>query len=520
MYIYNPALVVTMPDDTLEVLGKDVIVQRSIRMEEQIVNGLSIASSRLSMKVKPCQAMKDIIMDNSPTLPCVFYKNFTSLSDRGTVVFTGRLNGGFRYGVSRNGEETFDINVEDESYRLDRSYGESAYLSGTGSEILTALADKVGLEVDDTYTIDAEYERAVNEDDTIASLMESLCMEMGYPFYIRNGVIYLKSLSESTSSATVTDAHMSHFELSREARQYKDVVVNYSTYDTETMVIYNDITGQDSTHDCNIDIPANGVYPSESEAGYEGGGTKVGAVDSANGREIITILSNPTVDMVATSSAVTASITRVGTSGRNLFVKVTNGASSRQSVTRLKASASCRVKVSDSKIRSYSSSEGEMPMEVEAQWCHTKESSEDYLHMLRNYHRFCNYDYEFESDMDLSLGQVVTINDSIFSGAFQTVWVYAKGCSDIGTSDESGLRYSYRAFSISPYETVQSFPESYRTTSGSQSSRGAKGDSVEVQYAIGNSLTEHPTTGWSTTQPTPTSSLPYVWRRERTVTED
>lgn len=46
---------------------------------------------------------------------------------------------------------------------------------------------------------------------------------------------------------------------------------------------------------------------------------------------------------------------------------------------------------------------------------------------------------------------------------------------------------------------------------------GSKGDYYEVQYAIGGNRDTAPSSGWSSTQPAPTSSKPYVWKRSRLI---
>ena len=45
---------------------------------------------------------------------------------------------------------------------------------------------------------------------------------------------------------------------------------------------------------------------------------------------------------------------------------------------------------------------------------------------------------------------------------------------------------------------------------------GAQGKYEEIEYAIGNNRSTAPSSGWSSSQPSPTSSNPYVWRRSRT----
>ena len=45
---------------------------------------------------------------------------------------------------------------------------------------------------------------------------------------------------------------------------------------------------------------------------------------------------------------------------------------------------------------------------------------------------------------------------------------------------------------------------------------GAQGKYEEIEYAIGDNRSTAPSSGWSSSQPSPTSSNPYVWRRSRT----
>lgn len=44
---------------------------------------------------------------------------------------------------------------------------------------------------------------------------------------------------------------------------------------------------------------------------------------------------------------------------------------------------------------------------------------------------------------------------------------------------------------------------------------GAQGKYEEIEYAIGNNRSTAPSSGWSSSQPSPTPSNPYVWRRSR-----
>lgn len=142
----------------------------------------------------------------------------------------------------------------------------------------------------------------------------------------------------------------------------------------------------------------------------------------------------------------------------------------------------------------------------------SNEDAQAHANRLATYYGYCQTEYTFFSSEDISCGSVVQVVDNLYSGLNTKVFITQKS-SDYGKSV-----ITYKGYALSDIGVISL--SQTPTMSTIVKINGAKGDSVEIEYALGSSLTQYPTTGWSTSQPTPTTALPYVWRRERIVEEE
>ena len=202
----------------------------------------------------------------------------------------------------------------------------------------------------------------------------------------------------------------------------------------------------------------------------------------------IIAISNAAQNVVC-ESGITVSIESAG--GKWFKITAHNTTNADKYITRMDLYASIVYEKNQGVIRTQidGPADGKSLLEEELSWIHDKDNAQKHANLLAQYHKSCGAVYTFYSDLSLTLGSVIELNDDVFSGLDVFVLVYAaKGLTDSELIE-------YKAVGVSTFNLDA--PVWHGTTgsanpSGAQGPQGEPGATAEIQYALGSSITDPP----------------------------
>ena len=122
-------------------------------------------------------------------------------------------------------------------------------------------------------------------------------------------------------------------------------------------------------------------------------------------------------------------------------------------------------------------------------WIHDKDNASAHANMVSQYFQYAGATYTFRTKRDITPGTVIRLKEDLYSGLDVYVLITAR---EFPVGSEV---WKYTAVGVSTFDLTES---AYHGTtepakqSGAQGPAGEPGESSEVQYAIGTSLTDPP----------------------------
>ena len=513
----NPSLVLTFLGNDLEAghsttqtISNQWLVNHSYQPSKQLLNGLKSSSDQIALTIfRKCPSVEDIIATEG-NIKAV-------LKDGDTVVFTGFISTNHNFVVTDHGEQALAITIESIGTRLfSQPFIETGYhfFDSQASAAVYAMIAPLGLSFreGDERKILQPIRREVEAGKTVRELMDSLLYECNAVYWFNNlGELCVEPINPSTSGASVVDStHLftlngKAISLSKSLRTYKGARIRYTeTAEASNYLVYRNTTGADDSHPyCNLKLGAGEWYDggeiytnaewSAATADQFREPLLISAVNAGSETEIvgsgkIVAISNAKQKVTA-DSGITVQIEAVG--GKWFKITCHNTSGVDKYITRLDLYADIVYEKTQGIIRTQidGSIEGKSLLEEELSWIHDKDNAQRHGNLLAQYYKNCGATYTFYSDLTITLGSVIRLIDDTFSGLDVYVLVFAsKGLTASELTE-------YKAVGISTFNldepTYHGTTESGSST-GRQGAKGEAGASTEVQYAIGTSLTEPP----------------------------
>ena len=536
----NPSLVLTFLGNDLEAghsttqtISNQWLVNHSYQPSKQLLNGLKSSSDQIALTIfRKCPSVEDIIATEG-NIKAV-------LKDGDTVVFTGFISTNHNFVVTDHGEQALAITIESIGTRLfSQPFIETGYhfFDSQASAAVYAMIAPLGLNFreGDERKILQPIRREVEAGKTVRELMDSLFYECNAVYWFNNlGELCVEPINPSTSGATVVDsAHLFNLNgkaisLSKSLRTYKGARVRYTeTAEASNYLVYRNTTGADDSHPyCNLKLGAGEWYDggeiytnaewSAATADQFREPLLISAVNAGSETEIvgsgkIVAISNAKQKVTA-DSGITVQIEAVG--GKWFKITCHNTSGVDKYITRLDLYADIVYEKTQGIIRTQidGSTEGKSLLEEELSWIHDKDNAQRHGNLLAQYYKNCGATYTFYSDLTITLGSVIRLIDDTFSGLDVYVLVYASKGQTASELTE------YKAVGISTFNldepTYHGTTESGSST-GKQGAKGEAGASTEVQYAIGTSLTEPPSSviTWQN-EPITWNGEPITWNSD------
>ena len=513
----NPKLVLTFLGDDLEeghstvqTIDDSWIVNRSIIPSLQHLNGLKSSSDQYSITLfRRCPSVEDIIATEGNIKAKLYVGE--------TVKFTGFISTSYSWAVTDHGEQALVLTIESIGTRLfSQPFLETGYyfFDCPASAAVYNLINPLGLTIrqGDERKIVQPVRREAEAGKTVRDLIDSLFYECNAIYWFNaDGELCIEKINADTTSALLVDSsHLFHLRgaaisLSKALRTYKGARVRYTDTGTaDNYLVYRNTSGQDQRYPyCHLKLGAGEWYDgaeiytdqewTAATADQFREPTLISAVNAGSESSIvgsgnIIAISNAAQNVVC-ESGITVSIESVG--GKWFKITAHNTTNADKYITRMDLYASIVYEKNHGVIRTQidGPADGKSLLEEELSWIHDKDNAQKHANLLAQYHKSCGAVYTFYSDLSLTLGSVIELNDDVFSGLDVFVLVYAaKGLTDSELIE-------YKAVGVSTFNLDA--PVWHGTTgsanpSGAQGPQGEPGASTQVEYAIGSSLINPP----------------------------
>ena len=286
MKLSHPTLTFSFFKTTTETdsVNEYEIVKNSFSFKEQLLNGLESSSNMVTLKLKRgCSVIEKILNYQVDTK--------VVLRDGSTKLFTGYLSDNYTWKVNTDGEQEFQITIEDIGTKLlgkafltmsaPSLYNLNGKVFSGQNNILQQICDRAGITIKSGqlapepsgHEITTEINANIDKNMTCKELLGGILLECGYAYYFdENGELCLYKIDcESVTGIPELDkdnlwvVNGNAITLTKKVRQYKQVNVSYDEYERRTgVLVYKDITGQDADQgypDCHITIKPNAYYP-------------------------------------------------------------------------------------------------------------------------------------------------------------------------------------------------------------------------------------------------------------------
>ena len=178
MRISDPSIELSFLSDDLEAghpasrtISSAEIVHHSVKMTQQLLNGLRSSSSQASLQLcGDCAAIEDMTATDGDIRAV--------LKDGDSVLFTGYVSSSFRWTVTCSGVKAMDISIEDTGTRL---LGKTFIDSGshlfmcTADAAVRAVCARAGITVSSKcLVLDAQVTRTVDSSQTCRDILDQI----------------------------------------------------------------------------------------------------------------------------------------------------------------------------------------------------------------------------------------------------------------------------------------------------------------------------------------------------------
>lgn len=470
MKLNSPSLVLSFSETPLsgkpaiQTVGSTDIVNRSVRIHQQLLNGLRSSSNQVTLQLsRTCPAIEDIIASDSNIL--------TLLMDGAEILFTGYLSTNWTWVVTSSGEQNLNITIEDVGTRLlERPFIQSGrhLLDCAVDDAIIAICSSCGITASSSrLRISAHITKVIEASDTCRTILEQMLYEVGFAYYFDNlGELQVFEIDcESTEGIPVLDnddlvvVGSTAINLSKSIRQYRSSRVSFSEIGRASdYLIYSNNTERDDSHPfCNLTLApgehfdGTEIYTPEKWAIETADDfrepAQIEACNAASETEIvgsgkIIAISNVQSD-VEKENGLTCSISASG--GPYISIEAHNPTTSNLSFTRIDAYADIIYKKSTEIVRT-GAIISDSTLDEELSFVHDRLLASRHANLLADYHRYCSSKYIFCSKEDIKLGTIVRLHDDVFSGLDVSVLLVAKNISD------ASAVISYTAVGISVFD--------------------------------------------------------------------
>ena len=273
MTLTNPSLILIFNETPpsgghpVKTVLKQYIVNHSIRIRSQLLNGLRSSSNQATLQLtQKCPYIADIIASD--------FNIGAVLMDDYDQVFTGYLSTNWTWSVTANGEQNLNVTIEDVGTRmLNRPFIQSGrhLLDCTVDEAVCTICSSCGISVyENRIRITSHVTKVIEASDTCRSILEQMLYEAGYAYFFDSqGQLRIFEIDcTGTSGIPVLDnddliiTGGKAINLSKDIRQYKSARVSFSEIGRASdYLIYSNSTGRDSDHPhCNLTLPAGSHF--------------------------------------------------------------------------------------------------------------------------------------------------------------------------------------------------------------------------------------------------------------------
>lgn len=447
-------------------IDSSFIVNNSITLKKQLLNGLKSSSNQLSLQLdRACPSIESIIKTEGDIKAV--------LADGDVPIFTGYLSTSFSWSVTSSGVQALSLTIEDVGTRLlTKNFIKSGYhlFNCTASKAISAICESAGVTVsDECEEIEDNILGVVDSSKSCKDILTQMLYELGYVYYFDNkGELRVFKIDcASTEGIPVFDKKSLYIvsnkavSLSKKLRSYKSARVEYKELETvNDYLIYRNTTNADEIHVCKIPLGAGQyfdgteIFDKQEDEDATESFRENALIEACNatsemehvGSNKIVCITDVRQDFVADDRTVESSITEGG--GPYIKILVHNPDKKAHNVTRLDAYATVTYEKSSSIVRTNTSAltseESDATLKESLEYVHEQELAQKHANLLGQYNRFCNAQYTFYSKVSIQLGSIIKLHDDVFSGLEVNVMVIASQESD----SSSVVQYSAIGISV------------------------------------------------------------------------
>ena len=402
------------------------VIPDSLNLSYNLFNkDLKPTTNKASFRVKLPQNLYELLLAYQSDIQ-------VEIKDGSTFLFKGYISDNYSFNLSNIGRLPIEISAEDVGIR----YLKKVWVSSNGLytlinskelskpsdavnsaiHILSALA---GIAVSSSIpSVSSLITLNIQDSDnfTYWDVLEKLCYEFGYIFYITNDgklSLYKVAKTSITSIATFTPSSnivsenaKSGLEIKKNLIAYKQVNIEYDEWESkENLYVFRDTTGGTATYDCLIPLAPNAYYPEGADAET----FVFPEYKLESGQDIINVF-EASLEMLA-DAGITAEFSNLGTKGR-LRIKNTSGVTAYIRKLKIKANQ-VTYKKNNNIVKA---GDNVTPtLKYKADYIHAYVDASNLANTLKDYYKYSIYTYSFRSKDDYALGSIVTINDNVWN---------------------------------------------------------------------------------------------------------
>lgn len=418
------------------------LLKDSLKLSYSLFKDLEPSTNRAEFKLSGSSTLLPLILATTDDV-------IVEILEGSTYLFKGYLTDNFSWSITNRGQQPVIISAEDPGIKLlKRNWVSTNALyslfinykvcdpADTNSSIIHKIAALAGVTVSSLIpTISSLITLNIQDKDnpTYWEILKSIVFEYGYVFYFENdGELNLYPIAKttitpattfSTTTNIIAETEDKGVEVQKGLVQYKQINLTWDEWETKTDIyVFRDSTGGDNTYDCNIPLAPGEYYPAGADAS-----TFVFADYKAETGQDIVNVTSATLDYVV-DSGITVEFENLGIRGK---LRIHNTSAVTADIRKLKIKATSAILKKNTNITKAGVNAPPV-FKYSAKHIHDSVTANTFVNTIKCHYSYSNYKYYFKSRLNVDVGVVATLQDSLWSTINEPVLIINKEVKENG----------------------------------------------------------------------------------------
>jgi hypothetical protein len=436
------AISILITVDSVQYNVTNDVLKDSLKLSYSLFKELEPTTNKVDLKLSRASTLLPLILATTNDV-------IVEVKDGSTYLFKGYLTDNYSWQITNRGQQPVSISAEDPGIRLLKKNWVSSNSLYTlysnlkicdkadqTNSIIHKISSLAGVVVSSAIpTISSTLSLNVQDKDnpTYWDILKQITFEYGHVFYFENdGEFSLYPIAKSSITPTTTFSTTTNIlaetdnkgiDIQKKPISYKQVNLTWDEWENKTDIyVFRDSTGGDNVYDCNIPLAAGAYYPTGADAS-----TYVYSDYKAEtGQDIINV-TTATLDYVV-DAGITVEFENLGTRGK---LRIHNTSGSTADIRKLKVKANSVILKKNTNV--VKAGTNTTPIyKYTAKYIHDLTTANNLANTLKDHYAYSNYTYSFKSLLNIDLGLVVTLHDTMWSTVNEPVLLISKEAKENG----------------------------------------------------------------------------------------